>query len=151
MSNGKWARFMGQVALMVSLMLLRISPVCMILRNWFSVVAWWNRAIFSLTKKVSGTQISLMYSAPTTVTQIFTFCQTNEAINREINNKIIIKRNFPNFSSSCFWKANLKTFINLNLTITHYTSYLGSVQNCLKYISKVKSMNFSERSPMERM
>ena len=51
---------------MVSLMDRRISPVCIILRNWFSVVAWWNKAIFSLTKKVSGTQICLMYSAPTT-------------------------------------------------------------------------------------
>ena len=28
--------------------------------------AWWNRATFSLTKNVSGTQMSLMYSAPTT-------------------------------------------------------------------------------------
>ena len=28
------------ITLMVSLMERRISPVCMILRNWFSVVAW---------------------------------------------------------------------------------------------------------------
>ena len=31
----------------------------------FMGFTWWKRAIFSLTKKVSGTQISLMYSAPT--------------------------------------------------------------------------------------
>ena len=29
--------------------------------------------------------------------------------------------------------------------------YLGSVQNCRKYMSKVKSINFSLRSPMLRM
>ena len=30
-----------------------------------TMLTWWKSAIFSLTKKVSGTQISLMYSAPT--------------------------------------------------------------------------------------
>ena len=40
--------------------LLRIWPRCVILRNWFSWVAAWNLATFSLTKKVSGTQIWLM-------------------------------------------------------------------------------------------
>ena len=108
---------------MVSLMDRRISPVCMILRNWFSVVAWWNKAIFSLTKNVSGTQICLMYSAPTT-----------------------------SFSrSTCRSKASLRrTFFQSLQNHLHFTSYLGSVQNCLKYMSKVKSMNFSERSPMLR-
>ena len=106
---------------MVSLMERRISPVCIILRNWFSVVAWWNRAIFSLTKKVSGTQICLIYSAPTT-----------------------------SFSrSTCLSKASLKTHIFSTLYFS-LSPYLGSVQNCRKYMSKVKSMNFSERSPMLR-
>ena len=48
------------------LILLRISPVCIIRKNWFSVVALWKYAVFSLTKNVSGTHIWLMYSAPTT-------------------------------------------------------------------------------------
>ena len=47
-------------------MLRRTSPLCEILKNWFSVVALWKVATFSLTKKVSGTQMSRMYSAPTT-------------------------------------------------------------------------------------
>ena len=51
---------MGQVAFTVSRMLRLISPVWEILRNWFSCVAAWNLATFSLTKKVSGTQICLM-------------------------------------------------------------------------------------------
>ena len=107
---------------MVSLMDRRISPVCIILRNWFSVVAWWNKAIFSLTKKVSGTQICLMYSAPTT-----------------------------SFSrSTCLSKASLKTEIFSTLYFS-LASYLGSVQNCRKYMSKVKSINFSDRSSIERM
>ena len=46
--------------------LLRMSPVWKIRTNWLSVVAAWKYAVFSFTKKVSGTQISLMYSAPTT-------------------------------------------------------------------------------------
>ena len=48
------------------LILRNISPVCKILKNWLSVVASWKYAFFSLTKKVSGTQMSFMYSAPTT-------------------------------------------------------------------------------------
>ena len=75
-------------------MLLRISPVCKILRNWLSVVASWKYAFFSFTKNVSGTQMSLMYSAPTT-----------------------------SFSS-----PGLRSNDNR-----------GSCQNCLKYMSRVKS------------
>ena len=48
------------------LILLKMSPVWKILTNWLSVVASWKYAVFSFTKKVSGTQISLIYSAPTT-------------------------------------------------------------------------------------
>ena len=48
------------------LILLNMSPVWKILTNWLSVVASWKYAVFSFTKKVSGTQISLIYSAPTT-------------------------------------------------------------------------------------
>ena len=44
--------------LMVRRMLRRMSPVCMMRRNWFSVVAWWNSAVFSFTKNVSGTHIN---------------------------------------------------------------------------------------------
>ena len=48
------------LTLTVSLMLLRISPSLVILRNWLSCVAAWNWAVFSFTKKVSGTQMSLI-------------------------------------------------------------------------------------------
>ena len=47
------------------LILLNISPVFNIRRNWFSVVALWKKAVFSFTKNVSGVQMVLMYSAPT--------------------------------------------------------------------------------------
>ena len=88
-------------------MLRNTSPLWDILRNWFSVVALWKVATFSLTKNVSGTQMSRMYSAPTT-------------------------------------SFSIPKLDPLNMSLL-------SLQNCLKYMSKVKSMNFSERSPMERM
>ena len=77
------------------LMLQRTSPVWSILKNWLSVVAWWNSEVFSLTKNVSGVQMRLTYSAPTTNLNAPDFCGSNES--------------------------------------------LGSSQNCLKYMSTVKS------------
>ena len=47
-------------------------------------------------------------------------------------------------------KSQPEKKISKSQNYLHFTSYLGSVQNCLKYMSKVKSMNFSERSPMLR-
>ena len=84
----------------------------MILRNWFSVVAEWKRAIFSLTKKVSGTQMSLMYSAPTTVQKPYYYGKFIRIKKLFFINSIFSVYNFsgfPNFSkSSCLSKANLK-------------------------------------------